>query len=430
MIARLLLAAVLCAATWHAAVGQVQGSDASARGIEQFRGGDYAGALQSFLEAQRGGVDTPGLRYNLAVTYYRLGRHADAEREFSLLARDPDWAPLAHYNLGLTAQRMGRETQAREYFERARRGAEDPRLRALAAEALERLGPPPASTSVFLSGAAGYDSNPTLLPDAATAELRDDGDAFFELLSAASHRVSGTAARAVYMHGGLYARRHDDLDPFDQAALRVGVSRDRAEAAWQRGIGVYVDHVEASSGRLQQAAILDAYAWRRLDGERDLRARYQFAAIDAGAGFGYLEGWQQRFSMGIGLPLARARVRLGYELELNDRDDFHEDGVFFSYSPTRHWLWASMAVPAGAGWRLELRGELSASRYNDPHRLSEGAAALTREDGRWGAGLRASRPLSDGLRLFLDYGYYRNDSNISIYHYDRHQALVGVEPGF
>ena len=429
MIVRLLLAALLGAAACCAAVAQEPGGAASARGIELFRARDYAGALQSFLEAQRAGADAPGLRYNLGVTYYRLGRYPEAEGEFTGLTQDPAWAPLARYNLGLTAQRMGRQAQARAHFERARE-ADEPRLRSLAAVAIARLDASTAPTSVLLSAAAGYDSNATLSPDASTVALQAEGDAFLETFAAASHRLSGTAATQTHLHGGLYARRYADLEPYDLAALRLGMSRDTAGSASQWGFGGYFDHVEASNGRLQQAAMLDAHVRRSPDSERDLRGRYQFAAIDGGGDFAYLDGWQQRFSVEAGLPIARARLNLGYELELNDRDDLRLGADFFSYSPTRHSLLVQVIVPASGGWRLEARGELRASRYNDPHRLDAGTTILTRHDDRWGAGMRASRAFGSGRRLFFDYGYYRNESNIDAYDYDRHQALAGVELTF
>ena len=82
------------------------------RAIASFNAGDFAAALQRFQAAQRAGLDTPGLRFNLGATYYRLRRYAEAQGEFEALARDPQWAPLAHYNLGLTAMRLGDAGQA------------------------------------------------------------------------------------------------------------------------------------------------------------------------------------------------------------------------------------------------------------------------------------------------------------------------------
>src|SRR5260370_23854946 len=121
------------------------GEQALDQGIKAFRAGNYQAALQSFLDARQAGLDTPGLRYDLGATYYRLGRYAEAEREFQALAPDPKWAPLASYNLGLTAPRAGRPQQAIAYFGEAHRTTADPNLRALAAMAFERLrGAPPS----------------------------------------------------------------------------------------------------------------------------------------------------------------------------------------------------------------------------------------------------------------------------------------------
>ena len=106
------------------------------QGIAAFQAGDYGSALRSFLEAQRAGLDTPGLHYNLGATYYRLQRYSEAEREFQGLARSPAWTALASYNLGLIAQRMGRLELAKEHFAQALRTATDHKLRMLAGRGL------------------------------------------------------------------------------------------------------------------------------------------------------------------------------------------------------------------------------------------------------------------------------------------------------
>lgn len=413
------------------ATAQAQSSAQQAfeRGYDAFQRGKYEDALRSFLEVRASGAATPELGHNLGVTYYRLGRYAEAAREFRALTRAPGWAALGHYNLGLSAQRMGRADQAAEHFEQARRAAEEPKLRALAAAALERLGrpPAPARTSALISIAAGYDSNATLSPEAETVGLSDQRDLFAETNAGISHRLGGAAARGLYGHAGSYLRKYADLDVYDQVALRLGLSAERDTGHWKRGIGGYVDYIEVDGTRLQQAVTFDAYARRRLGGTRDLHGRYQFAAIDGGGVFDYLDGWQQRLTIEGGFALMRARLTLGYELELNDRTDLRQGGDFFSYSPTRHFVRAALLIPEQGGWRTEARGELRFSRYNDPHRLGGGAEVLTREDRRWGAGARLSRAIGSGWRAFLDYGYHGNDSNIDVYDYGRHQALAGVE---
>src|SRR5712691_5522670 len=202
---------VLCVVTAQSARAATPGAQAFEQGIQAFRAGNYQGALQSFLDALKAGLDTPGLRYDLGATYYRLQRYPEAEREFQALAPDPRWAPLAHYNLGLTAQRLGRPQQAMEYFGEARRTTTDPNLRALAATALERLGPATPRTSALVSLAGGYDSNVTLSQDAATVGASHRSDSFVETFAAASHRLTENPERGWVAHGGLVVRKYRDL---------------------------------------------------------------------------------------------------------------------------------------------------------------------------------------------------------------------------
>lgn len=420
----------LCFVPGRPAGAAAQGAQAFDQGIQAFRAGNFQAALKSFLDARRAGVDTPRLRYNLGVTYYRLGRYAEAEREFEALARDPEWAPLAHYNLGLTAQRMGRQQQAMEHFEQARRITTDLNLRTLAATALERLGGAPLSlgTGAVVSLAGGYDSNVTLAPDAATAGVSHQSDLFVEALAAASHRLAGNAARGWYAHGGLVLRKYTDLNQFDLTGLRAGLSYQTDSGRLQTGVGGYFDTVYIGGDRFEQVALVEVQARGRLDAGGELRGRYQLGHIAGGAGFEYLDGWQQRLSAEAGFASASALLRAGYQLELNNRSDLEQGGGdFLSASPTRHSLFATVIAPDAGGWRAELRGEYRVSRYNDPNRLNGGTLAVTRRDDRYGIAARADRRLSPLWRVFADYSYYRNVSNLDAYDYGRHQLMAGVE---
>lgn len=404
------------------------GEEAFNRGFRSFRAGDHAAALRSFQEAQRAGLDSPQLRYNLGVTYYRLGRYADAEREFRSLTQVPSWAAIAYYNLGRTAQRMGRTDEAVAHLTRAYRESAEPRLRALAATALERLGfaPPRARTSFFASFGAGYDSNATLSPDIESEGLSGESDTFAEAIAAVSHRLDGTAEAALYAQGAVYARKYIDVSRYDLLGLRAGLARETRSAGRQTGIGGYVEQIFIDDDTLQQAGTLDLYArWMR-DAGRDLRARYQLTRVEGGGGYRYLDGWQHRLSADAGFGLGRARARTGYELELNKRSDLVQDNRFFSYSPTRHLLFVGATWPVVGVWRLEARGEARFSRYDDPNRLADGSW-VEREDDRYGLSLRGSRPLDGRWRLFVAGEYHANRSNIATYDYRRAQLSAGVE---
>ena len=426
-----IVALLLIPVPWQPVRAAADGELAAERGIAAFRAGDYPAALQSFLDALRAGLDTPGLRYDLGATYYRLGRYAEAEREFQALAPDPKWAPLAHYNLGLTAQRAGRRQQAMEYFEQAHRTTTDPNLRTLAATALERLGGalPSPGTSAVVSLAGGYDSNATLSPDAATVGVSHQGDRFVEALAAASHRLAGNTARGWVAHGSLVLRKYADLSQFDLAGSRAGLSYETDSSRLQTSVGAYFATAYIGGDRLEQVASVDVQARRRLDAGGELRGRYQFGHIAGGGGFEYLDGWQQRLSADAGFALASALLRVGYQLELNHRRDLEQEGEFFSASPTRHSLFATVALRNVGGWQADARGEYRVSRYGDPNRLNVngGTLEVTRKDDRFGFALRANRRLTPLWRAFVDYSYYRNDSNLDTYDYSRHQLMAGIE---
>ncbi|TMH20388.1 MAG: tetratricopeptide repeat protein [Betaproteobacteria bacterium] len=427
-----IVALLLIPVPWQPVRAAADGELAAERGIAAFRAGDYPAALQSFLDALRAGLDTPGLHYDLGATYYRLGRYEEAEREFQALAPDPKWAPLARYNLGLSAQRAGRPQQAMEYFGEAHRTTADPNLRALAATAFERLrgAPPSPQTSAVISLAGGYDSNATLSPDAATVGVSHQGDRFVEALAAATHRLAGNTERGWVAHGGLVLRKYADLSQFDVRGSRAGLSYETDSGRVQTSVGGYFETAYIGGDRLQQVASVDAQASWRLDAGGELRGRYQLGHFAGGGGFEYLDGRQQRLSADAGFALASALLRVGYQLELNDRRDLQQGSEFFSASPTRHSLFASVALRNLAGWQADARGEYRVSRYRDPNLIDGGAQGIlevTRRDQRYGFALRASRPVAAPWRVFIDYSYYRNESNLDTYDYSRHQLMAGIE---
>jgi hypothetical protein len=426
----LLVAALLCLADLpaHAQSVAAPGMQDFDEGMQRFQAGNYAAALQSFLDAQHAGLNTPGLHYNLGTTYYRLARYTDAEREFLALVFDSRWSSLAHYDLGLTTRRLGRREEAIAHFEEAYRTSTDPGLRTLAAIALERLGrPPPARNAALVSLAGGYDSNVGLSPNAATVGVSHQSDVFLESLAAASLGLTGNAASGSYGYGGLIVREYRNLHQFDLVGLRLGLSHDSGSGRLRGGVGVYFDASYVGGNLFERAAVLDLQARARLEGGGELRGRYQFEHVLGGSGFEYLSGRQQRLSAQARFSRGDAQARVGYELELNDRKDLDQGGDFISYSPTRHSLFAAVVPPGVGGWRTEARGEYRLSRYNDPYLLNGGTLEVLRKDDRYGLALRASHPLSSRWNAFIDYSYYRNASNLDTYDYARHQVLAGFQ---
>src|SRR5690606_24689524 len=139
---------------------------------EAFAEGDYAAAAARFDAAKEAGMEGPAVDYNRAVSYYRLGNFAEAERIFrELAAAYPEMRPLAEYNLGLTLMRQARPVEARQAFERARAEG-DAAVAALADAMLERTAPEepiaPARKAAWIGlfdFALGYDDNVALVDE-------------------------------------------------------------------------------------------------------------------------------------------------------------------------------------------------------------------------------------------------------------------------
>ncbi|NIR59350.1 MAG: hypothetical protein GWO02_07425 [Gammaproteobacteria bacterium] len=409
---------------------------AFAAAVEAFRQGRYEAARTQFLQARRAGVDTPALRFNLGVTYYRLERYPAARREFRGLADDPEWGALAEYNLGLVARAEGRDASAVRHFERARALTGDPKLRALADRSLERVRPRTPTRAPARGGYAsvrlGHDGNATLTSDPELVGVADESDAFVELLAALGHRLSGTAQQGVRVEGTVYARDYFDVDAFDQEVLRLGLIRNQRLGRWRTGVGGEVDVAHLDGESFENAARLRLDGLRPLGSDRALRLRYRLSYIDADDGFDYLTGWSQEADAELWQRGSWGHLYVGYALELNGRDDVEAGGEFFSRSPTRHAVYAGATYALAPRWELEGLAEYRHSRYDDPDRFLQGGRLREerREEDRFYLSARLTRRLTPALGAFGQLEHTDNESNVAEFDYDRTIVMAGVEYRF
>jgi hypothetical protein len=403
-------------------------------GVDAFRAGEFEVALAHFEAASEAGLQAPTLQYNLGVTHLRLGQLDGAHAAFSRIANDPEWGPLSHYNLGLIEARRGNKARAHQHFRLAHARTDSPRLRQLAAAQLGETDRTPARRLVdrswhgSLELSSGAESNVLLTHDDAALGFDNGDDYFVEFLGTAGRYVSGHAGNGWRIDAGGYYRHYRELDDFNVGVLSFGAAHQRPHADWQLQIGANVDLQFAGGDRFATMPGLRLQAGRDLGGVR-MRIRNDINYIDGSSGFEQLSGWQNRTVVDGTLRFGTSSVRAGYELELNDRDDFVEDGELLSFSPTRHRAFVGAQLPLSPSVELGTRAEYRMSRYPaDNIRLGLSEAPVDkRSEDRLALTMRLAYRPGDHWRAFAEAQYVDNDANVEWYRYDNRQLTFGIE---
>lgn len=150
------------------------------------------------------------------------------------------------------------------------------------------------------------------------------------------------------------------------------------------------------------------------------------------SGFEAYQGQMYRLDAQYRIRPGNWSGKLRYRAEYNDRDNLDTENEFFSVSPERHGLDASvgydltnkLTLEAGAGFRF--------SYYRTPHQLPipEGTQTTRREDKRYTFSVGTTYRFSARTSLSVNLDRTDNDSNIDRYRYDRHTLTASVAVGF
>ncbi len=398
-----------------------------AAGLQAFRAGNYQQARDQFARARRAGMRGAVVDYNLGVSHYKLGEYRDAKRAFLRVTEHPPMAPLAYYNLGLVAVKLNDPDEAWRSFQQARAASDDARLQALANEQLDRLRPirprPADEWIVSLSTAAGSDDNliePTL--ETATTE----SDTFVELFAMASGPLTGSTLDGVQLALSAYLVRYQDLDDYDMNVLHAELLKLRPLGSWQTELGGRFEQSTLGSNDYLRTLGLVVGGRRPVNEALEFRVRYLFDNLDAlDNAYDPLQGTRHRFRTEARWRSPVRRVRLAYELELNDRDDLRDGTLFSSYSPTRHTARIVTDRRISARWNVEGELQYRKSKYNDANVLTDGTQ-VRRDDDRYQAGIRLARSLDLDWQIYAEYRYTDNVSNITVYDYERNLFMAGL----
>ena len=399
-------------------------------GSQAFAAGDYEAALKAFLEARAQGLDSPKLDYNLGVTYYKLSRYEEARKAFLASARGADMAPLAHYNLGLVALKEEKHEEARTWFARTLEESDNPKLQSLASAMIEQMDQtvqhaPPSRWSGFISGSAGFDSNVTLVSDSETIVSSDKNDQFLDFFAYGKARFAADGTRSNNLEASLYILKYLELSDFDTSSARLGGSMERKWHGWQMNSGLHYVNTRLDNEGYTQSGIFSLRGRRKLHDNHLLGFRYEYSYIDdLDRRFAFLQGWRQKTEAESTWLHTNNRLKLSYQLELNNRRDI-DTSRYISFSPTRHRfrLRSEFQLDPQAEGSIDLRYRYS--RYNDPTELTDGTHQIRRES-RYQVVLSLTQNLKRGRSFTTEYRYIHNTSNFRIYDYNQHLLTVNM----
>jgi hypothetical protein len=427
---RRLIAAVLLAnapTAWPA--------DAYHLGIDAFKQGRYEAARDYFVAAYDSGRHDPTLLYNLGAAQYKLGDYPAAYESFDQIRDDPTWGALALYNLGLIDEKRHDDASAQRHFRAAYETAQSDKLKQLAASKI--VAPQNATQDKsnwfgVASLSAGYDDNVVLLNDQSLVSVSNQQDYFSEAFASASGFVSGDVNRGWRADFSGYYRGYRDQSDYDYGGAATGLTYNRVTGNSQWQLGARADAEFVGGDAYTASGSLRAQLLRTI-GEFGLRIRNEATYVDGASNYGYLTGWQDRLGIQIARAFGTNALRLGYELELNDRRDDSTATEFFSYSPTWNRFYAAATTSFSDAFDVRLRADYELSRYRDKNVQvnPDGSVSIAaRDDDRYSASLRATYHASGKWDVFGEYQYANNSSKFSEYEYNDNQIQIGIERPF
>lgn len=390
-------------------------------GVESYKAGDYGMAVMYFESAQKQGMDSVSLQYNLASSYYRVGRYEDAKKYFMLLNETEEMRDLAEYHLGLIAIKHKDGSQARRHFTTLVNTGEDKKLIKLSEKQLEALKPKEDrwKSHVFLN--AGYDDN---ISSVSGDSVLDRADSFYELFASTNLLISGRRTNGWSAEAFLYGIEYSEYDSNDLNNLALGLKRSMRLASWDTSAHLNFAKSTYGGEDFQRVTKLDIIGRKPVTRRDQIYLRYQVEDITSdNAIYDYLEGWRQRARVEYRNYSANYIKHIYYELELNNRGQLVTSTDTYDYSPTRHTIRGIYTHILKKRWWLI--GDLAYQMSDFP-----ASSTLDRDDYQLKLTLSADYHFDRTFKFTTKYQYTDNESTVDRYNYDKSIIRIGLSKLF
>jgi len=391
------------------------------KGLSSYKSGDNAAAVIYFESAMKQGMDSVSLKYNLASSYYKVGRYADAKKYFALLSQTDKMRDLAEYHLGVIAIKEKNRSEAQRYFSSVVSSGKDEKLVKLSNKHLVALTIEDDLWKSKLSFNLGYDDN---IDSVSEDTVLGTADNFYELAASTNLLIAGERKDGWVADLAFYAIEYSDIDTNDQSVVALGVKRSMKLADWDSSVYLSVADITYGGDDLQTISKLDFMGRKSMSNNERINLRYRLEDIGSdNVLYDYLEGWRQRASVEYLSHSKNSIKQLQYEFELNDRGELITTSGAYDYSPTRHTVRGIYTHAINKQWWLI--GDI-AYRFSD----FEASSTINRDDTQWRFALTSDYRFDPTFKLSAKYQYTDNESTLDQYSYDKSVIKIGLTKQF
>ncbi len=385
-----------------------------------FKQKNYSAAIKKFKMAEKQGIKSVALYYNLASSYYRTGQYDRAREYFEKVKSFKRMKTIAEYNLGLIAEKQNNKTLAKQLYASVNKNSKDKKLRVLAVNRLNALtGNKQAKKwSAYIGLFYGNDDNVNFAPSGVSSNRSDN---FFDFTASADYFISGTSTNGWLVEASYSSIDYRKENNSDETDVGVGIKKyHKINADWQSQYSVNYYTLDYAGGDYQTIIRLGAWGRKKLSRNERLYLRYRYDDISSeNATYNYLQGTRQKFRVEYRQYNRTNNKKVYYELEVNNR----EDRATSSYSPTRHTVRGKYTWKFNPQWRLTADGSYRISAY--PAKGSQ-----NRNDKRIKLAAYLDYYFDRKTKLRTKMVYTDNNSNTNSFDYTRTVISVGVSRRF
>lgn len=390
-------------------------------GVEFFKKGDYHSAIASFKSAEKKGMESAALYYNLGSAYFKTEQYDASKKYFTRVRQYPDQRALAEFNLGMIALEQNDNEQALAHFKYAQANSKDKKIVDASKQTIADLTGTGKRWSAFVLGNIGYDDNISVTPD--NLALGVD-DTFYNIYVSADFVIHGKKQSGWLLDAAFFTVDYSDEDDFDQDFYTIGLRNEHQFSSWITITQLKYGNSTFGGDDLQSFYKLDIRGARPLSGNAKIILQYRFDDFTSeNTLYDYLEGWRQRAQIRYSRNTTNSNQQVYYEGELNNRGELVASSYSYEYSPTRHTLGGKYTHKFSGSWYLT--GDLA-------YRVSDFPASdtLDRDDNRWTLKVLLDYRIDPTLALKSNVTYIQNESTVDIYTYDKTVISLGVSKLF